>query len=74
MWFYECTWKITNGYMVATVKDVLSNTNHEAAGAIDRMKIISLNATNLVWQMQISYKSNNVVRQEGYNASLQRVK
>jgi len=75
MLFYQSDWKITNGYCNFTIEDVVSrNTNHEAVGAVDRMKIISLDVTNLVWELPVRFESNNVELLESEKISLRRLK
>ena len=73
--FYQCEWKISNSCMVVTVDNVVTeNTNNERAGSIDRMRIISVDATNMVWESQVRVVSNNMVTPGVVDESLRRIK
>lgn len=58
--FYQCDWKVTNSFFVITVNNIVaSHTNHEPIGSVERVKIISLDATQFVWQPTVKYANRN---------------
>jgi hypothetical protein len=47
---YETKWEASGGDVITTITKVTGDTtNHESVGAVEKVRIISVDASNLVW-------------------------
>jgi hypothetical protein len=47
---YETTWAVSNGDIIVTVTNITgTTTNHEPVGSVERIRVVSIDSTNMVW-------------------------